>query len=141
LTDCTCCGRSTVDRDPTKTAVREARRRKLLGSHPVCVRCCEDRPEAFQWHHTGGREHDPDRESLRCRNCHAVVSEGQRRADVDLTPQANPLDREIARLRAVAVDLRDAGDAEDRAAARLEKYRASLDAKPPERREHSEKRK
>lgn len=141
MTVCTCYGRSAVDRDPTRTTAREARRRKLLGPHPVCVRCGEDRPEAFEWHHTGGREHDPDRESLLCRNCHAVVSESQRRGDVDLAPQANPLDREIARHRALAVDLRDSGDAEDRAAARLEKLRVSLDSELPQWREHLEKQK
>jgi hypothetical protein len=80
------------------------------------------------WHHPAGRAHDPDRKSDLCLNDHAVVTESQRRGVVELAPQANVLDRAIARHRALAVDLRDAADAEDRAAERLEELRAFLDS-------------
>jgi hypothetical protein len=60
------------------------------------------------------------------------VTDSQRRGAVELALQANVLDRAIARHRALAVDLRDAADAEDRAADRLEKFRAFLDTELPD---------
>jgi hypothetical protein len=60
------------------------------------------------------------------------VSESQRRGEVDLAPQANVLDLEIACRRALAVDHHDAGDAEDRAADRLQRFRAFLDTELPD---------
>ena len=121
-----------MDRDPTSTAARKTRRRKKLAGHLVCVRCGEDRPEALEVHHPAGRAHDPARESDLCKNCHAVVTEAQRDGSVQLAPQCNPLDREIARHRALAVDLRDAADAEDRAAARREEFRRFLNDEYPD---------
>ena len=121
-----------MDRDPTRTAAREARRRKRLGPNPTCVRCGEDRPEALQLHHPASRAHDRARKSLRCLVCHAVVTEAQRRGGVELAPQRNPVQREIARHRALGVDNRDAGEAEDRAATRLEEFLAFLDHQYPD---------
>ena len=114
------------------TAAREARRLKRLGPNAACVRCGEDRPEALEWHHPGGRAHDPDRKSHRCRNCHAVATESQRRGVAELAPQANVLDCEIECRRSLAVDHRDAADAEDRVADRLERFRAFLDTEFPD---------
>ena len=121
-----------MDRDPTRTAAREARRRKRLGPNTVCVRCGEVRPEALEVHHPAGHAHDPGRKSNRCRNCHSVVSEAQARGDVELAPQRNVLDRAIARHRALAVDTRDAAEAEDRAAAKLEEFRTFLNDELPD---------
>jgi hypothetical protein len=59
------------------------------------------------------------------------VTESQLRGDVEPAPQRNLLDREIARHRALAVDTRDAADAEDRAAESLESFAEFLDAEFP----------
>ena len=130
-----------MDRDPTRTAARKARRRKKLGGHLVCVRCGENRPEALEVHHPGGRAHDPARESDRCLNCHAGVTEAQRAGCVPLAPQRDPLKRKISRHRALAVDLSDASNAEDRAAERLEEFHAFLNDEYPDWLERWEKRK
>jgi hypothetical protein len=74
-----------------------------------------------------------------CRNCHAVTTESQRRSGVDLRPQTNVLEREIARHRLLAVFYRDLADSEERAADALEREVESLDQECPEWRKHTEK--
>ena len=130
-----------MDRDPTTTAARKARRRKKLAGHLVCVRCGEERREALEVHHPAGRAHDPPRESDRCKNCHGTVTEAQRDACVQLAPQRDPPRREIARHRALAVDKYDEAKAEDRAATRMEEFLAFLDCEFPDWLERWEKRK
>jgi hypothetical protein len=58
-----------------------------------------------------------------------------------MRPQANELDREIARLEALATFHEDFAASENRAAERLEKFRDFLDAECPEWRERWEKQK
>ena len=105
------------------------------------MRCGEDRPDALEVHHPGGRAHDPARESDLCKNCHAVVTEAQRAGCVLLAPQRDPLKRKISRHRALAVDLSDASNAEDRDATWSEKFRSFLNDEYPDWLERWEKRK
>ncbi len=120
----------TVDRNPNKTAVREAGRRRRLGHRPpICTKCREDRLETLELHHPHGKNSSPNLMEVNCKNCHAVATESQLRGDVPLRPEMSPLRREAARLRASAVFRRDEAEAEDRRAegfAELDEYLDSL---------------
>lgn len=137
-----------VDRDPTKTAVRKARRQRRLGRNAACAWCGEGaletlravndaalaervRQTLLERHHPLGRAHDPRLTIILCRNCHARATEGQRRSAVPMEPQNKVLNHAIARLRASGVFHRDAADAEDRMADKLEQFAGFLDTEYP----------
>jgi len=141
-----------VDRDPIKTAVRNAKREQRLGSDAACGLCGLAELAALRVvtdpalidavlqalrarHHPGCRAHDSELTIILCLNCHAIVTESQLRGAVPMVPQPNELERQIARQRALATFFQDLADAEDRAAEALEGFRDFLDAEFPEWRE------
>ena len=148
-----------MDRDPVETAVREARREQRLGRDAACVLCglrdleslCEVRKGSplfavirkilLEEHHVYGRANDPNWKCTLCRNCHARVSESQRREKVPMKPQADILDRAMARRKALAAFLRDAAIAEDREFEELEALAGFLDSDNPGWRARRKKRK
>lgn len=73
------------DKNPTRTARREARRRRRLPPNSVCATCGEDDPTVLELHHVMGRAHSK-LEIVQCKNCHAKATEGQRREQVPLAP-------------------------------------------------------
>ena len=147
-----------MDRGPTRTEVREARRRQRLGPGAACVFCGEGALEALkrvtdpalasavrrvllEAHHPLGRANDPNLTIVLCRNHHAKATESLSRGAVPMWFQSHVLDREIARRKAWAVFLRDAANAEDRAAEELEGVAEWLDADLPDWRARWERRK
>ncbi len=123
----------TVDRNPNKTAVREAGRRRRLGHRPaICKECGEDRLETLELHHPHGKNSSPDLMVVYCKNCHAVATEHQLRGDVPLQSAKSLLEREETQLRASAVFRRDEADAEDRRTKDLAEFRKHLDRLLPD---------
>jgi hypothetical protein len=84
---------ATMTADPIKTAARRARREQRLGSDAACTLCGLTTPDALiavrrallEVHHVCGRANDADLTVPVCRNCHAVLTEGQRASSVSLT--------------------------------------------------------
>ncbi len=137
-----------MDREPTKTAVRNAKREQRLGRDAACAFCGLKEPAALlpvtdlavadalrqtllERHHVLGRAHDSELTIIVCRNCHAIVTESQRCGAVPMRPQANVLDRLIACLRSVAALLEDARNAVERFLEDLEVFASFLDAQLP----------
>lgn len=128
-----------VDRDPTRTAAREARRRKLLGPDASCALCGVRWLEMLrnacagllEKHHVLGRAHDPELTIVLCHNCHTRATEAQRRGEVPMKPQSNVIDRAIAALKSLEAFLEAALDALARWIADLEGFLKFLDTKFP----------
>ena len=78
--------------DPIRTDARRARRVRALAPDAACVLCCVTTLEALiaadrtllEAHHACGRANDPALTVPVCRNCHAVLTEGQRAAGASL---------------------------------------------------------
>jgi hypothetical protein len=101
-----------MDRDPIKTAARISKRETHLGPGPhICIYCgysnplglIKPRKSLLEDHHEWGRRIDPKLTVLVCRNCHAELTEGLRRAGVPMTKDEDPVAEEIHLLEADAV--------------------------------------
>jgi hypothetical protein len=64
-----------MDRDPNRTALREARRLARLIPYRCAFCGCKD--PAFEWHHPFGRRHDPSFRIPVCLKHHLMLTEGQ----------------------------------------------------------------
>jgi hypothetical protein len=78
--------------DPIGRDARKSRRDRRLGSNAACVVCGKQNPVALmrvnrsllEEHHVAGRANDDLLVAIICRNCHAVLSEGQRDSSLEL---------------------------------------------------------
>jgi hypothetical protein len=76
--------------NPIAAAGRRAQSEHRFGDAPACLRCGISEPEALvpirrrllEAHHICGRANDESLTVPVCRNCHAVLTEGQRSAGV-----------------------------------------------------------
>ena len=95
-----------MDRDPNRTALREARRLQSPGDIPsVCAFCSYEGPvilATLRWlkahgvpkklledHHPYGRKNDPELTIPLCRRCHAECAEGLLREGVSMRFEPN----------------------------------------------------
>ena len=96
----------TLSPDPIRTDARRARRARLLGPGAACMRCGLATPETLiaadrsilQGHHVCGRANDDGLTVPVCRNCHAILTEGQRAAGATLTEPPTVLHQIAAAL-------------------------------------------
>ncbi len=88
-----------IDYTPIKTARRLFRRKDRL----LCLQC--GRKIGLEQHHVAGRNHDPEFVARLCQACHAQVTEGLRRADVDMRYTKSSTERVRNALKATAVFL------------------------------------
>ncbi len=104
-------------RDPIASEARRAKRERLLGDSPACVRCglaeidslIAVKRGVLEAHHVVGRANDEDLTVALCRNCHAVVTERYRDAGVSLNRPPTVLHQLSAILRAQSALLIDLG--------------------------------
>lgn len=95
--------------DPIGSAARQRTRARRLGPEDTCALCGEVNPAAlttahrslFERHHVVGQANDGELTVVVCRNCHAVLSEGQRTYGVPLREPTAFLERLYAVLRAL----------------------------------------
>ncbi len=84
---------ATMNANPIAAAGRHARREQRFGREPACVRCGATEIEALvpvkrrflEAHHICGAANDYALTVPVCRNCHAVLTEGQQSAGVVFT--------------------------------------------------------
>jgi hypothetical protein len=138
--------------NPIANDRRAARREHTLGEDAACAFCGERTPETLisvsrttleEQHHVSGRTNDSDLTVLLCRNCHALVTEGQLRLGVDLRrdTQRTVLERQEGALISQAAFDRARADAEQRQARQLAALVVRLDRERPDWREWPEARK
>lgn len=104
--------------DPIKTDARRARRARVFGPGAACARCGIATPETLvaanrtilEAHHAWGRANDGALMVPVCRNCHAILTEGQRAAGASLGPPPTLLHQIAAALASFFAFLRDVGD-------------------------------
>src|SRR5262249_43503969 len=83
-----------MEKDPIRNDARRSRRTRDVGPNAACARCGTMTPAVLipvrrsllESHHVVGRAHDDRLTVPLCRNCHAVWTEAQRTAGIDLTP-------------------------------------------------------
>ena len=125
------------DQKPIRTARREARRVRRLGTDcPICLYCgCSEiallRPVTKRFleeHHLLGEAHDPDATVFLCRNCHYLATENLLRADASMLPEQDPIRRTVMMHRALYVHHRMLSDSHLRIARSLEEFLANKGA-------------
>lgn len=129
-----------MDREPNRTALREARRVQELGDIPsVCALCSYEGPVilvTFKWlkphgvpkkllelHHPRGRKHDPRLTIPLCRNCHGECSEGLLREGISMRSERDPRERTALSLEAQAAFFEDFAKAQRRLANQVRRVR------------------
>ena len=120
------------DKNPKKTAAREAKRKRRFPPDAVCMTCGESAHVALEMHHPMGAAHEPDVTVPICKNCHAEATEEQRRGEVPLSVADNFLDRIAAIFGAVAAFCQFLADAFNRLKDRVKEFARKLDAKYPD---------
>ncbi len=93
--------------NPIATAGRRSRTEHYFGQEAVCVRCGISEPRAMvpihrrylEAHHVCARANDAALTVPVCRNCHAILTEGQRAAGVSFDPPPTLLHQLAAALR------------------------------------------
>src|SRR5688500_19247853 len=123
-----------MDRDPIKTAAREARRARTLGEGATCLRCgmtnlaalVEGAANLLEDHHVVGRRHDAGLTIPLCRNCHAILTEDNRCSGADMRQQPSLLERIVNVLRALGAFFNDLAQRFFSWAERLARFIAGL---------------
>lgn len=118
-----------MDAHALERDVRKALRARRLGADEACVLCGKQSPDCLlrarrsllEEHHLAGVATDRALLVTLCRNCHAIVTEGQRDAGLDLTR-----DRSRTLLDSVEAILRGAALFFALLAARLEQWAEKL---------------
>jgi CRISPR/Cas system-associated protein Cas10 (large subunit of type III CRISPR-Cas system) len=87
-----------------ETPIETARRLSKRAEQDRCSIC--GRKLQIEKHHVAGRRHDPDLTTPLCLSCHAQVTEGLRRADVDMRYTPDRVERVRRAMKAAAVFLR-----------------------------------
>jgi hypothetical protein len=85
-----------------------------------------------QSHHVLGKNNDPNVTVPVCLNCHAILTEMNRRYGVSMETPANLLEHLVAVLRALGVFLPVLGESLFRLADQVDRFMKSLDDKYPE---------
>ncbi len=104
-----------MNANPMQTAARRARRDQRFSLNAACVLCGVTTPETLvavrrallEKHHVCGRANDADLTVPVCRNCHAVLTEGQRAAGVTFTAPQTLLHQIAAALASFFAFLHD----------------------------------
>jgi len=104
-----------MEPNPIQNDARKARRRRQIGADAACVRCgltnleclIPTKRSLLEAHHVAGNAHDEALTVPLCRNCHAVLTDAQRDAGVDMLPQSTVLHRIAAALASLAVFFAD----------------------------------
>jgi len=117
-----------MEKNPIKNDKRKASRTRVLGEGSFCVVCgyadsaglTATASKLLEDHHSVGRNHDPDLTVALCRNCHAELTEGVRKAGADMIEKPHVLDRIIHILRALGAFFRMLGEAFQRWAQEIE---------------------
>jgi len=120
------------DKNPKKTAVREARRQRRFPPDAVCATCPESALVALEMHHPMGAAHEPNLTVPLCKNCHAKATEDQLREAVPLSATDSLLDRVAAIFGALAAFFRFLADAFNRLQSQVKEFAGKLDEKLPE---------
>ncbi len=128
-----------MTQNPVQNAVRQKRREERLGPDAACALCGVPTPEALlcvdrsllEEHHVVGRANDRDLTIPVCRNCHAVLTEGQLAEGVPLTRQRSLLERLRAILLALAAFLTHLADRLRKWAEHVAALIADLDRRYP----------
>jgi hypothetical protein len=122
-----------MDRDPNRTALREARRLQVLGDIPsVCAFCSYEGPvilDSKKWlrargvpkrllqdHHPEGRKQDSELTIPLCHNCHNECTEGLLREGVSMQRAKDKRERLARSLEADAAFFEDFAKAQRRKA-------------------------
>lgn len=92
--------------NPITAASRRERRTQRFGTGNACVRCGVSEPRVLvpirrrllEAHHACGRAHDNELTVPVCRNCHALLTEAQLAAGVQLEPPPTLLHQVAAAL-------------------------------------------
>jgi hypothetical protein len=130
-----------MDRDPIKSQARRSRRRRQFPPNAACVDCGECTPEVLarmnrsmlEADHPLGEAIAPGVVLPRCGNCHALNTERQRSAGVELERErlTDGLRRAIAWLTAVALCFEQLAKSALDIAEQLRRLLAFLDARMP----------
>jgi hypothetical protein len=120
------------DKNPKRTAAREANRKRQFPRDAVCITCGESALVALEKHHPMGAAHEPDLTVPLCKNCHAKATEDQLREDVPLSATDSFLDRVAAILGALAAFFHFLADSFNRLQSQVKEFAGKLDAKFPE---------
>lgn len=107
-----------METNPIQNDARRARRTRKLGPDAACVLCGTTTPEALlcvnrsllQEHHAIGRALDGALTIPVCRNCHAVLTEGQLRQGCTFQPQRTIPECIVAILAHLCALFHDLGD-------------------------------
>ena len=102
------------DKNPKRTAAREAKRQRRFPPDAVCMTCGESAHVALEMHHPMGAAHEAGLTVPLCKNCHAKATEDQYREDVPLSATDSFLDRLAAILGALAAFFRFLADSFNR---------------------------
>ncbi len=129
-----------LEHDPIQTDIRKLRWKRRFGPKPVCVLCRIRSAEVLMkvhWslvhsHHVLGKNNDPNVTVPVCLNCHAILTEMNRRYGVSMETPANLLEHLIAVLRALGVFLPVLGESLFKLADQLSRFMKALDEKYPE---------
>ena len=100
---------------PTGTTARHISRERRFGPDAACVRCgittletlVPVRRNILEDHHICGRENDPSLTVPVCRNCHAIMTEGQQAAGVTFAEPPTLLHQIAAALASLFTMLHD----------------------------------
>ena len=130
-----------MELNPIGNDARLARRERRLRDDYECLTCGIRAPEVLvrfwgdlvEFHHVAGYRNDPELGVMLCLNCHAIATEAQRRAGVELgrQPQPCPLSRLISWLAGVGEFLRSLAESAARLAATMRDLRRFLDDQHP----------
>lgn len=104
-----------MNANPMQTAARRARREQRFSPNAACVRCGLTTPDALiavrrpflEMHHVCGRANDDSLTTPVCRNCHAILTEGQHAVGVTFTAPPTLLHQIAAALTSFFAFLRD----------------------------------
>lgn len=126
--------------NPIAAAGRRRQRELRFGANPACARCGMTEINALvpvrrgllEAHHVCGRANDASLTVPVCRNCHAVLTEGQRSAGVSFDPPPTLLHQVAAALLSFFAMLHDLSERGMAWAHGLVELVADLDASFPE---------
>ena len=134
--------RMAMEHSPIQNDARRARRQRKLGTDAACLRCGTTTPEVLlranrsllDDHHVVGRAHDVALTVPLCRNCHAILTEGQLAHGVDLRHGQERTAPEMvaAILDALAAFFYALAEAASRWAGQLRDHIEALDAHCPQ---------
>ena len=119
------------DKNPKRTACREAKHKRRVPPGSVCARCGESAPYLLELHHVMGKVHEPGLTITLCKNCHAKATQGQLQEEAPLSATSNLLDRVAAIFDALAAFFRFLADSFNQLAGQIRNSMGKLDEEHP----------